>query len=86
MVPQSQMFPPDHGSCTPNQHINVYTLALKQIDPPTFDSFYTRIMEMWQKYPDYQGRLLIERFPNDAVKAVPDAETAFAWRDAIVFM
>lgn len=86
MIPQNTMFPSDHGTCVPNQRINLYTLALKQFDPPTFDSFYARLTDFWREYPDYQGRLLIQRFSNDAVAAVPDAETAYPWRDAIAHM
>jgi len=85
-MPQSEMFPPDHGSCLPDQRINIYTMALKQFDPPTFDEFYPRMVDFWQQHPEYDGRLLIQRFPNDAVVAVPDAETVYPWRDAIANM
>ncbi|KAL4926725.1 FAD-binding oxidoreductase [Aspergillus undulatus] len=33
----------DNGACTPNQHINIYTVALKQFHAPTFLSFYSRL-------------------------------------------
>ncbi|KAK4697082.1 hypothetical protein P7C71_g938, partial [Lecanoromycetidae sp. Uapishka_2] len=76
----------DNGACTPNQHINIYTVALKQIDPPTFQLFFADITSFWEANPDFQGRLLMQRFPNDAVQAVPDEETAYAYRDVKTYM
>jgi fumiquinazoline A oxidase len=81
--PQSLLFPPILGSCTPNQHINIYSVALTHTDPNTFDSVFQEMDNFWQQHSDYQGRLLIQRFPNDAVVAVPDNETAYPWRNAV---
>lgn len=85
-VPQTDLFPPDHGSCEPNQRINVYTLALKQIHTATFEAFYGNMVDLWQRFPDYDGRLLIERYPGGKVAAVPREETAYPWRDAVALM
>ncbi|KAK3324852.1 hypothetical protein B0H66DRAFT_471114 [Apodospora peruviana] len=83
MVPQTALFPADHGACLPNQRINLYTVALKKIHPPSFESFYGHLVDMWHRYPDYEGRLLIERYGKDGTTAVPSDSTAYPWRDAI---
>ncbi|KAI4144670.1 MAG: hypothetical protein LQ341_002600 [Variospora aurantia] len=70
----------------PNQHINIYTLGLKRIDPPTFESFFAKLDVFWQVNPDFQGRLLLQRFPNQAVQAVPDDDTAYGHRDVKTYM
>lgn len=85
-VPQTDLLPPDHGSCTPNQRINIYTIALKQITPSTFEGFYEHMVDLWTRYPDYDGRLLIERYAKGAVNAVPHDLTVYPWRDAVALM
>lgn len=79
-------FGKDNGACKPNQHINIYTLGLKQIDPPTFESFFANLTDFWEANPDFQGRWLLQRYPNHAVQAVSDDETAYGFRDIKTFM
>jgi fumiquinazoline A oxidase len=86
MVPQTALFPADHGACLPNQRINLYTVALRRIDPPVFLSFFTTLVDLWERYPDYNGRLLIERYATDGASKVKAEETAYPWRDAKVHM
>ncbi len=76
----------DNGACVPNQHINIYTVGLKQIHPPVFESFFANLTDFWVANPDFQGRLLLQRYPNQALQAVPDAETAYAYRDIKTYM
>ncbi|KEY70387.1 hypothetical protein S7711_09361 [Stachybotrys chartarum IBT 7711] len=81
-VLQTQAFPPDHGSCQPNQRINVYTIALRQVHPPTFEEFYYHMVDLWRRYPDYDGRLLVQRYSP----ASNGDSVAYPWRDAIAQM
>ncbi|KAK3683408.1 hypothetical protein B0T22DRAFT_519299 [Podospora appendiculata] len=83
MTPQKDLYPPIQGSCDPNQHINLYSLAVAKLDPAALQAAYGDMVNMWQSYPGYQGRMLIQRFPNDAVAKAPWYETAYPWRDAI---
>ncbi|KAE8146566.1 hypothetical protein BDV25DRAFT_169796 [Aspergillus avenaceus] len=76
----------NNGACVPNQHINIYTVGLSQIHVPTFESFFADIDEFWRAYPDYQGRLLLQRYANNAVTAVPDEESAYAHRAIKTYM
>jgi hypothetical protein len=86
MIPQKDLFPPVMGSCDTGQHINVYSLAATRIDPEALEAAYADMYNMWQKHDGYQGRLLIQRFSNDAVMRIPSHESAYPWRDAIAHM
>lgn len=79
-------FGQDNGACTPNQHINIYTVALKQSHPPTFETFFSELVKFWYANPDYQGRLLMQRYSTDGPMAVADDETAYAYRDVKTYM
>ncbi|KAL3429585.1 hypothetical protein BDV09DRAFT_180144 [Aspergillus tetrazonus] len=76
----------NNGACIPNQHINIYTVGLKEIHVPTFESFFGDLDGFWREYPDYQGRLLLQRYANDAVLEVDDGDAAYAHRDIKTFM
>lgn len=76
----------NNGACVPNQHINIYTVALKQIHVPTFESFFAKLDDFWRAFPDYQGRLLLQKYGTDAVVDVPDEESAYAHREVTTFM
>lgn len=79
-------FGQDNGACTPNQHINIYTMALKEIHTPTFEDFFLKLVDFWKANPGFQGRFLMQRYASDGPRAVPDSETAFGYRDAQLFM
>ena len=76
----------DNGACLPNQHINIYTIALRQIDSEKLELFFTNLTNFWIANPNFQGRLLLQRYSNQAVQAVPDDETAYAFRDTKTYM
>jgi hypothetical protein len=76
----------DNGACTPNQHLNIYTLGLKHYSPPTFESFLANLTDFWIANPDFQGRLLLQRYSNKVVNSVPDEESAYAYRDVKTYM
>lgn len=86
MVTQAKLFPPDNGACVPNQYINLYTAALKQTDPSTLELIFARFMELWSQWPDYNGRLIIQRFSRNVVNSVSDEDTAYPWREAVAHL
>lgn len=79
-------FGQDNGACTPNQHINIYTVGLLKTHPPAFEQFFANLTDFWIANPDFQGRLLLQRFPNQAVTAVPQDETSYPWRAVKTYM
>lgn len=79
-------FGQDNGARTPNQHINIYTVALKQFHPPTFEAFFSELVNFWHAHPNYQGRILMQRYSTDGPMAVADDATAYAYRDVKTYM
>lgn len=76
----------DNGACTPNQHVNIYTVSLKRFDAQTFEAFFSKLVDFWHANPNYQGRLLMQRYSNEGPMAVDDDATAYAYRDVKTFM
>ncbi|KAL8964735.1 MAG: hypothetical protein Q9183_004249 [Haloplaca sp. 2 TL-2023] len=79
-------FGQDNGACTPNQHINIYSMALKQMHSPTFESFFANLVDFWREYPGFQGRWLLQRYATDGPLTVPSPATAYGYRDAQIYM
>ncbi|KAK4464464.1 hypothetical protein QBC42DRAFT_320032 [Cladorrhinum samala] len=76
----------DNGACTPNQHINIFTVALKKFDASTFEAFFSKMNDFWKEYPDYQGRLLMQRYSTEGPMRTPDEATAYPNREIKTFM
>lgn len=66
--------------CETNQYINLYTAGMKQNNAATYESVFGQVAEFFEETPTYHGVLRFERFPQQAVLAVPDGETAYPWR------
>lgn len=79
-------FGKDNGACTPNQHINIYTMALKQIHTLTFQSFFAELVNFWEANHGFQGRWLMQRYANDGPLREEPSTTAYGNRDAKLFM
>ena len=68
--------------CTKGNIHSMYSLGIKNIDVATHASVFERMVQFYDDYPDARGSTLeIEFFPTQAVVAVPDAATAYPWRD-----
>lgn len=79
-------FGQDNGACKPNQHINIYSVALKQMHRPTFESFFAELVEFWKANPAFQGRWLMQRYSTDGARKVADVDSAYGYRHAKMFM
>ena len=71
-----------NGACVRRNNVNIYSLALKRTDSATWESHFAELAAFYIKYPEYQGRFLAERYPTQAVLAVPDTQTAYPYREA----
>ncbi|KAI4224138.1 MAG: hypothetical protein L6R36_004894 [Xanthoria steineri] len=71
-----------NGACVRRNRVNIYSLALKQTDVATWTAHFDALAEFYLQYPEYQGRFLAERYPTQAVLAVPEDGTAYAYRQA----
>lgn len=71
-----------NGACVRRNRVNIYSLALKQTDVATWTAHFDALAEFYLQYPEYQGRFLAERYPTQAVLAVPEDGTAYPYRQA----
>lgn len=89
MVPYRDLFSsaffgatPPSTPCPRDSLRNVYGLGVKTYDVPTLQSFFDRLTDLYETYPDVRGSMFfIEAFPMQAARAVPDEETAYPHRD-----
>lgn len=70
----------DSTSCVDGQDSNGYSLGLKDIDVPTFVSFFNNATIFWGQYPEVSGVWVIERYPNNITESFGDGSTAYPHR------
>lgn len=86
MVPWNRIFTSNAfgngaAQCSTNRYISLYTAALRRNNVATFQSVFAQMAQFFLDVPGYRGFLTLNRFPQQAVLAVPDAETAYPWRE-----
>ncbi len=86
MVPWNKLyaaliFGEDATACEENQYLNSAGQGLKQTDVATWETFFGAMTDFLRQYKEISGSLVATRFPNQAVLAVPDEETAYPNRD-----
>jgi hypothetical protein len=61
--------------------VSNWGLGVKRTDVPTLSSWFAKLTTLYQNNPALRRiSLTIQRFPNDAVKAVPCDSTAYSGR------
>ena len=75
-----------NGACIRRSRVNIYSLGIRETDVATWESHFNDLAGFYVRYPEYQGRLLVQRYSNQAALAVPDDRTAYAYRDATIQM
>jgi hypothetical protein len=64
--------------CKKGNHVSTYTVGLKQIDLPTFNTLFEDMAAFWKKYPQTTGSTIYyETLPVQAVKAVPVGSSSY---------
>ncbi|KAI1499777.1 hypothetical protein F5X99DRAFT_410694 [Biscogniauxia marginata] len=80
-------FGSDAETCIPDKLLSIYTANLRTFSSPTFSSVFEKMAAFFDEYPDARGsNVLIENFPNQATKSVPDDATAYPWRDTATYL
>ena len=73
--------------CPKNQSHNTHWATLRQLSGPTFQSSFEQVDAFYKKYPTARATSInLETFPNQAMLAVPDDDSAYPWRDALGHM
>ena len=77
----SLFFGTDSTSCEDNLHLNSAGQGLRQTDVATWETFFADLTDFLRRHPEIDGSCVASRFPNQAVLAVPDEDTAYPYRD-----
>jgi hypothetical protein len=80
-VINSSYFGLDGGACNYGQYVNAYTLGAKQTNVTTLSNFLRSYLNYALQNPTVRPSFVIHRWPQQAVLAVPDDETAYPYRD-----
>ena len=80
------MFQIDGAICTKPQILDIFGFNLKTFDAPTMSLAMKKMGKFFEANPNARNSaIVLETWPNQAVAAVPDDETAYPWRDATTY-
>ncbi|KAI0184711.1 hypothetical protein EV127DRAFT_443582 [Xylaria flabelliformis] len=66
---------------------DVYTVNARNLSASTYISVFGQFSALLANYPEFQGSdIQVAVFPNNAAMAVPDASTAYPWRDTLAYI
>lgn len=74
-------FGADSIACKDNNRLFNGGAAATHIDVDAFTEYTTRFTGFWRQNPGVKPAVVFSRLPNRAVRAVPDEETAYPYRD-----
>ncbi|CVL11636.1 related to 6-hydroxy-D-nicotine oxidase [Fusarium proliferatum] len=73
--------------CEPNTNRNLYTLSMRNYSASTWEAVSSKLATFYTQYPQARSSsLLYEFFPNQAMAAIPQDETAFPRRDTTAYI
>ena len=85
-VSTGAQFQIDAGICADRQIFDIYGFNLKTFDVATMSSSLQKMADFYESHPSARiSAMVFETWPNQAVAAVPDDETAYPWRDATTY-
>ncbi|KAL4930344.1 FAD-binding oxidoreductase [Aspergillus undulatus] len=80
-------FGSDAAICAPGKTVSIYGVNLRQRDPEAWTSAFVSMAELYENYPAARGSVVVfEIWSNQAVRAIPDEDTAYPWRDADTYV
>lgn len=77
----------DAKICTPGGQHELFAANLRYRNATAWVSMFNAMSDLFASTPGArQGTVLFEAWSNQAMKAVPDEETAYPWRDTQVYV
>lgn len=77
----------DGPVCADGQIYDIYALNLRTFDVPTLTVSFEKMAKFWEQEPAGRNSVIVlETWPIQATVAVPDAATAYPWRDATTYV
>lgn len=73
--------------CTPGGQHELFAANLRERNATAWVSMFNTMNDLFASTPGARkGTVLFEAWSNQAMKAVPDGETAYPWRDTQVYL
>ncbi|KAI0849726.1 hypothetical protein F5Y00DRAFT_268817 [Daldinia vernicosa] len=86
-VANKYLFGTDPSNCAGGRSENVYGVNMKNMSPSTYQAAFEKMGQFYADHTDGRQALLsLEMFPNEAARAIPDAATAYPWRDTVAHL
>ncbi|KAG9826263.1 hypothetical protein KCU98_g648, partial [Aureobasidium melanogenum] len=77
----------DAEVCQKNVSRNLYSTVIRNISASTYKTAFTKMETFFNTNPNARySSVEFEIFPNQAMLAVPDGQTAYPWRDALGYV
>ncbi|KAF6813128.1 FAD binding domain-containing protein [Colletotrichum musicola] len=86
-VSRTAAFGADAIGCVPGRNWNVYSANLRTFRASLGQTAFSRMDAFYRENPEARvSTILLEAFPNQAARAIPNSATAFPWRDTATFV
>ncbi|CAG8961606.1 hypothetical protein HYFRA_00006142 [Hymenoscyphus fraxineus] len=69
------------ASCITGNHVNIYTVGLRQTDTETLQTVFEKLVALAKSHASFNGRFGMQRYSNVATMATPQHETVYPWRE-----
>ncbi|KAL9032533.1 MAG: hypothetical protein Q9180_006446, partial [Flavoplaca navasiana] len=92
VVPWNKLAPKAAGGadaliCPKNSSHNTWWANLRRLPSSTLQVSFDELNNFYKLYPEARGTTInAETFPNQAMAAVPDDDSAYPWRDALGYI
>ena len=74
------------GACTNGRHQRIHTIGLNRTDVDTFEDVFSEMDVFYKANPEYNGRVIFQRYSNEVALQKPVSATSFPWRDIKTYL
>ncbi|RYP19806.1 hypothetical protein DL765_003152 [Monosporascus sp. GIB2] len=79
-------FRADALMCQKGQNRSMYAANMREFPVSLYEKTVDKMAQFFDEHPDGRGsNVLLENWPNSAVRAISDDATAYPWRDSIMY-
>ncbi|AEO68595.1 uncharacterized protein THITE_2055098 [Thermothielavioides terrestris NRRL 8126] len=74
------------GVCDNGNYQNEYTVGLQHTDVATMEDVFADMVAFYEANPEYNGKVIYQRYSNEVALQTPVAKTAYPWRDIKTYL
>jgi hypothetical protein len=74
------------GACTNGRHQRIHTIGLNRTDVDTFEDVFAEMDVFYKANPEYNGRVIFQRYSNEVALQTPVSATSYPWRDIKTYL